>query len=114
MSSGASSLSWGRATTGLSLQLNLSLGRGFDDQAIEVHQGRARPRLPDPCAGCVQWQSGNHGAHDLQGAWACSACHDAVDARSKTEFTREQLSHMHMQGMVRTIDILVSEGKVAA
>jgi hypothetical protein len=52
--------------------------------------------------------------HDLQGAWACSACHDAVDARSKTEFSRDQLSHMHMQGMVRTIDILVSEGKVAA
>ena len=52
--------------------------------------------------------------HDLQAAWACSACHDAVDARRKTDFSREQLRTMHMEGMVRTIDILVSEGKVAA
>ncbi|MGA9222100.1 MAG: nuclease domain-containing protein, partial [Pseudomonas graminis] len=52
--------------------------------------------------------------HDLQAAWACSACHDAVDARRSTEFSRDQLRTMHMEGMVRTIDILVSEGKVAA
>lgn len=52
--------------------------------------------------------------HDLQAAWACSACHDAVDARSKTEFSRDELRVMHMEGVVRTIDILISEGKVAA
>lgn len=52
--------------------------------------------------------------HDLQAAWACSACHDAVDARSKTEFSRDELRVMHMEGVVRTIDILVSEGRVAA
>ena len=52
--------------------------------------------------------------HDLQAAWACSACHDAVDARSRTEFSREELRVMHMEGVVRTIDILISEGKVAA
>jgi hypothetical protein len=50
--------------------------------------------------------------HDLQAAWACSACHDAVDARRKTEFSRDDLRVMHMEGMVRTIDILVSEGSV--
>lgn len=52
--------------------------------------------------------------HDLQAAWACSACHDAVDARSKTEFSRDELRVMHMEGVVRTIDTLISEGKVAA
>jgi hypothetical protein len=52
--------------------------------------------------------------HDLQAAWACSACHDAVDFRSKTEFSRDELRVMHMEGVVRTIDILISEGKVAA
>ncbi|MDH0745268.1 DUF1364 domain-containing protein [Pseudomonas sp. GD03842] len=52
--------------------------------------------------------------NDLQGAWACSACHDAVDARSKTEFRHDELRVMHMEGIVRTLDILVAEGKVAA
>ena len=52
--------------------------------------------------------------HDLQAAWACSACHDAVDSRSKTEFSRDELRHMHLEGIVRTLDILVAEGKVAA
>lgn len=52
--------------------------------------------------------------HDLQAAWACSSCHDAVDSRSKTEFNRDELRHMHLEGIVRTLDILVAEGKVAA
>jgi len=52
--------------------------------------------------------------NDLQGAWSCSACHDAVDSRIKTEFNHHELRMMHLEGMVRTIDILVSEGKVAA
>lgn len=52
--------------------------------------------------------------NDLQAAWACSACHDAVDARVKTDFYHHELRVMHLEGMVRTIDILVAEGKVAA
>lgn len=52
--------------------------------------------------------------NDLQGAWSCSACHDAVDARAKTEFSRDELRVMHLEGVVRTIDILVAEGRVAA
>ncbi|MFI7857366.1 DUF1364 domain-containing protein [Pseudomonas promysalinigenes] len=52
--------------------------------------------------------------NDLQGAWACSACHDAVDSRRKTKFSHEELRFMHLEGVVRTLDILVSEGKVAA
>lgn len=52
--------------------------------------------------------------NDLQGAWACSACHDAVDGRSKAEFNQHELRVMHLEGVVRTIDALVREGKVAA
>ena len=52
--------------------------------------------------------------NDLQGAWACSACHDAVDGRRSSEFSHHELRMMHLEGMVRTIDILVNEGKVAA
>jgi hypothetical protein len=52
--------------------------------------------------------------NDLQAAWACSACHDAVDARSETEFSHDELRRMHLEGIIRTLDILVAEGKVAA
>ncbi|MNJ38177.1 hypothetical protein D3C77_330180 [compost metagenome] len=52
--------------------------------------------------------------NDLQGAWACSACHDACDGRAKTMFSHDELRFMHLEGVVRTLDILVSEGKVAA
>ncbi|MCY1297302.1 putative nuclease YbcO [compost metagenome] len=52
--------------------------------------------------------------NDLQGAWACSACHDACDGRAKTEYSHDELRLMHAEGVVRTIDILVREGKVAA
>lgn len=48
--------------------------------------------------------------NDLQGAWACSGCHDAIDGRSKTEFTQEDLRLMHAEGCFRTIDNMISEG----
>ena len=50
--------------------------------------------------------------NDLQGAWACSGCHDAIDGRSKTEFTQEDLRLMHAEGCFRTIDTLIREGIV--
>jgi hypothetical protein len=52
--------------------------------------------------------------NDLQGAWACSSCHDAIDGRRKTEFNSAELRVMHLEGMVRTIDILVGERVIAA
>ncbi|MET0332572.1 MAG: DUF1364 domain-containing protein [Dyella sp.] len=39
---------------------------------------------------------------DAMGAWACSACHDAIDFRTKTEHTREALRLMHAEGCLRT------------
>ncbi|MEE3636514.1 DUF1364 domain-containing protein [Pseudomonas sp. AL 58] len=51
--------------------------------------------------------------NDLQGAWACSACHDACDGRSNT-VGREEARQCHAEGVMRTQAILISEGVVAA
>jgi hypothetical protein len=48
---------------------------------------------------------------DSQGAWACSACHDAVDGRVKTSlYTYEQLRLMHAEGSFRTQSALRKTG----
>jgi hypothetical protein len=51
-------------------------------------------------------------SHDLLGAWACSACHDAIDRRSHPELDRDAVRLAHLEGMVRTIAQLVKEGMV--
>lgn len=53
---------------------------------------------------------GGQKANDLLGAWACSSCHDAIDGRVKTNYSRDELMLMHFEGMARTINILVKEG----
>ena len=50
---------------------------------------------------------------DLIGAWACSACHDELDGRTrKSGLTRDELSLAHYDGMARTIMQLHKEGLV--
>lgn len=39
---------------------------------------------------------------DLFGTFCCAACHDAVDRRSMTQYSAEELELMLMQGMART------------
>jgi hypothetical protein len=51
--------------------------------------------------------------NDLQGAWACSACHDACDGRSRA-IDRTTARQYHAEGVMRTQAILISEGVVAA
>lgn len=51
--------------------------------------------------------------NDLQGAWACSSCHDACDSRNNL-FDKEFVRLAHAEGVFRTLDILVKEGKVKA
>lgn len=48
--------------------------------------------------------------NDLQAAWACSGCHDAIDGRAKSEFSSDELRLMHAEGCFRTTDTLISEG----
>ena len=51
--------------------------------------------------------------HDLQGAWACSACHDLVDNRTGSGFS-VAVRLYHAEGVLRTLDILTREGKVTS
>ncbi len=51
-------------------------------------------------------------ADDLLGAWACSACHDAIDRRSNTDLDRDYVRLSHLEGMARTIAQLRKEDKV--
>ncbi|HBE9077624.1 DUF1364 domain-containing protein [Serratia fonticola] len=50
--------------------------------------------------------------NDLVAAIGCSSCHDAVDGRVKTEFTRDELKLMHAEGVFRTLEIWKKEGFV--
>ena len=49
-------------------------------------------------------------APDILGAWACSACHDAIDRRSHPELDRDYVKLAHLEGMVRTLYQLSKEG----
>jgi len=54
--------------------------------------------------------------NNLQGAWADDYCHGVCDGRIKAPegMTREDIRLAHAEGVMRTIDILVREGVVAA
>lgn len=49
--------------------------------------------------------------NDLQGAWACSACHDEIDRRTRI-FENEFVRLAHAEGVIRTQDMLIKEGKI--
>ena len=51
--------------------------------------------------------------HDLLGAWACSACHDEIDRRTR-QIPAEDARRYHLEGMVRTLATLIAEGAVKA
>ena len=49
------------------------------------------------------------------GAWCCSACHDLVDGRTKSDHDRQTLRLAHAEGCLRTqaeLRVLKSEGKL--
>jgi hypothetical protein len=48
--------------------------------------------------------------HDVQAAWSCSTCHDIVDGRIKTHYTKTERRVMFLEGMVRTQYALIREG----
>lgn len=49
--------------------------------------------------------------NDLFGAWACSACHDEIDRRTRR--TDDGEAHMaHLEGVIRTQAELIAEGKL--
>ncbi|HHK8149055.1 TPA: DUF1364 domain-containing protein [Serratia marcescens] len=48
---------------------------------------------------------------DAQAAWACSACHDEVDRRTRL-IDANDARLMHAEGVMRTQEILRKEGKL--
>lgn len=51
--------------------------------------------------------------HNLIGAWACSACHDEIDRRTR-RMPVEDARLYHLEGMARTLNTLIAEGAVKA
>lgn len=51
-------------------------------------------------------------AKDFEAAYTCSGCHDAIDGRVKSEYTKQQLELMHLQGCIRTREILFQKGLI--
>ncbi|MGM7905863.1 DUF1364 domain-containing protein [Yersinia enterocolitica] len=47
---------------------------------------------------------------DLQAAIGCSDCHDAIDGRKKSDYTRDELRLLHAEGVFRTQAIWKNEG----
>jgi hypothetical protein len=43
------------------------------------------------------------GIKTLFGAFCCSDCHDAIDGRAKTSFTRDYLRLAHADGVIETL-----------
>ncbi|WP_096777524.1 DUF1364 domain-containing protein [Wohlfahrtiimonas populi] len=49
---------------------------------------------------------------DLIGTWCCSNCHDVIDGRVKSQFSREEIDNMKYEGMIRTQLNVVRMGAV--
>ena len=50
---------------------------------------------------------------DIMGAYACFACHNAVDGRGNQKlYTHEQLRMMFAEGVMRTMVDLIENGKL--
>ena len=45
-------------------------------------------------------------------AHSCSACHDAIDGRVKTNFDRNELRLMHAEAVMRTLLVLTQRGEI--
>jgi hypothetical protein len=50
--------------------------------------------------------------NDIAGAYCCSACHDVIDGRVVLDdhWQRWEINAMHLEGMVRTQEIMIKEG----
>jgi hypothetical protein len=49
-------------------------------------------------------------ANDIQAAIGCSGCHDVIDGRVQTHFTRDEIKAMFGDGVIRTLGVWVRAG----
>jgi len=45
-------------------------------------------------------------------AWGCSDCHDLVDGRRRSIYSKTEIRLWHVEGVIRTLEILEKEGKL--
>lgn len=50
-------------------------------------------------------------SNDLLGAWACSSCHDEIDRRTR-KIDPDSAALAHLEGVIRTLAVLIREGVV--
>lgn len=48
--------------------------------------------------------------HDIHGAYACSACHDVIDGRTRADL--EEVALYHLEGVIRTQEIMLAQGLI--
>lgn len=47
---------------------------------------------------------------DIHGAYCCYSCHEMIDSRVPSNYSKEELLLSHLMGMKRTQEILVGKG----
>lgn len=50
--------------------------------------------------------------HDIHASYTCSDCHDVLDGRVRTHFSRDQLRLMHLEAVLRTQRIMLAHGLI--
>ncbi len=50
--------------------------------------------------------------YDIQGSYACSRCHDCIDQRTPCSYSQNELRLAHLEGMVRTQDLMIKQGLI--
>jgi len=49
---------------------------------------------------------------DIHGAYCCSACHDEIDGRTNSNKHPERMYLYHLEGVLRTQEIMLREGLI--
>lgn len=52
--------------------------------------------------------AGKH--HDFQGAYCCDKCHAVIDGHASSEFSSETIKLYHLEGIMRTQQLLFNDG----
>lgn len=98
-------------------------GEELEDEVNYRKEARGREcmvRIPGVCNGnsetvvLAHLNGGGTGfkTDDTEGAWCCSACHDVIDGRAKSEWEPTTVELWHYHGARRTRDALRAEGKL--
>lgn len=53
-----------------------------------------------------------HKSLDIHIADGCSDCHDAIDGRSRTNYSASELKQMHLEGVIRTQIRMYRDGTI--